>query len=298
MKTTFRFAILVTAIMSVLLWTGETFAVEFEDHPLITRYPGSTASRKDHHKFDVYKLVTHIEEGKLAGEELEGEVTRIGYYQPRDRSTLEIFRNYEQALLEVGAEMIFTCANEECGRDSWSAFNKISTMGAGSRYLAAKIETEEAVSYVAIGIGRHRHQIDVVEVKRMETGLVTVNAEALKKGIEKEGRVSVYGIYFDIGKATLKPESKPALDEIAKLMKESPDLKIYVVGHTDNTGGFDLNMNLSRERAQTVVKKLADDYGVNPARMSGHGVGPLCPDSTNRSDTGRGKNRRVDLVEQ
>lgn len=293
-----RFIVLAAIITCVPSCAKTSFAADFDDHPLITRYPGSTASRKDHSEFDVYKLVTHLEEGKPAGETLEGEVTRIGYYQPKERSILEIYTNYEQALEKAGAEIIFSCANADCGTVSWSTYNGITTKSAECRYLAAKIEADKAVSYVAIMIGKHRHQIDIVEIKRMETGLVTINAETMKKGIDKDGRISIYGIFFDTGKSTLKPESKEALDEMARLMNEWPDLKIYVVGHTDNTGSFELNMDLSRQRAQAVVKNLADDYNINPERMSGHGVGPLCPYATNRSDTGRGKNRRVDLVEQ
>ena len=298
MRTLSRLIVLVAIIVCLSSWAKISFAAEFDDHPLITRYPGSTASRKNHSKFDTYRLVTHVEEGNPAGELLEGEVTRIGYYQPRDRSMLEIYTNYKQALKNAGAEIIFSCTNTDCGPKSWSEYNGIATKSAECRYLAAKIETDKAISYVAIMVGKHRHQIDIIETKRMETGLVTINAEAMKKGISKDGRISIYGIFFDTGKSILKPESKQALDEIAKLMNEWQDLKIYVVGHTDNTGSFDLNMDLSRKRAQAVVEKLVDDYDIYPDRMSDHGVGPLCPQATNQNDTGRSKNRRVDLVEQ
>ena len=73
---------------------------------------------------------------------------------------------------------------------------------------------------------------------------------------------------------------------------------IYVVGHTDATGKFDANMTLSRQRAEAVVEALTEQYAIEAGRLSAHGVGPLSPKSTNRTDPGKGENRRVELVER
>ena len=137
----------------------------------------------------------------------------------------------------------------------------------------------------------------IVEEKAMEQYIVA-DAGALAKEISLTGKVAVYGIFFDTGKAVVKPESEPALAEITKLLKEDPDLKIYVVGHTDSVGKLDYNMNLSRKRAEAVVEVLVSKHGISSGRLKPHGVGPLVPASSNRSDDGRALNRRVELVEQ
>ena len=112
------------------------------------------------------------------------------------------------------------------------------------------------------------------------------------------GKAAVYGIYFDTGKAEIKPESEPALKEIAKLLQADPKLKLYVVGHTDNSGGLDYNMKLSKDRADAVVKALTGKYGIAASRLSAFGVGPLAPVASNQTEEGRAKNRRVELVAQ
>jgi outer membrane protein OmpA-like peptidoglycan-associated protein len=132
----------------------------------------------------------------------------------------------------------------------------------------------------------------------MEIGLVTVNADALAKDIARTGHVAIYGIYFDTGKADLKPESEPVLKEIAKLLQHNPELKLYVVGHTDNVGDLTYNMKLSQARANAVVEELVSKYGVDAKRLKAHGVGPLSPVVSNNTEEGRAKNRRVELVEQ
>jgi outer membrane protein OmpA-like peptidoglycan-associated protein len=76
----------------------------------------------------------------------------------------------------------------------------------------------------------------------METRMVTVTSEEMAKGIEESGRIALYGIFFDTDKTDIKPESVPTLEEIAKLMKALPELRVLVVGHTDNTGDREYNM--------------------------------------------------------
>ncbi|RPI09882.1 MAG: OmpA family protein, partial [Actinobacteria bacterium] len=110
--------------------------------------------------------------------------------------------------------------------------------------------------------------------------------------------VAVYGINFDTNKAAVKPESKAALDEIAKLLKSDAALKLKVVGHTDMVGSVEANMTLSQARAEAVVQALVGQYGIAAARLKGYGVGSLAPVATNDTDEGRAKNRRVELVKE
>jgi outer membrane protein OmpA-like peptidoglycan-associated protein len=110
--------------------------------------------------------------------------------------------------------------------------------------------------------------------------------------------VAIYEIFFDTDRADVKTESTPTLDEIAKLLGENPSMKLWVVGHTDAQGALAHNMDLSKRRAESVVKILTAKYKVAAARIGPSGVGPLAPVATNKTDEGRAKNRRVELVEQ
>ncbi|GMQ79360.1 MAG: hypothetical protein BMS9Abin02_1944 [Anaerolineae bacterium] len=138
--------------------------------------------------------------------------------------------------------------------------------------------------------------LEVIESKPMDTGMVTVNADAMAKGIDETGHIAIYGIYFDTGSANLKAESESTLNEIARLLKARPSLNLLVVGHTDNQGGYDYNMDLSQRRAAAVVTALVNQYGVDRKRLTAAGVGYLSPVASNDTPEGRAKNRRVELV--
>ncbi len=116
--------------------------------------------------------------------------------------------------------------------------------------------------------------------------------------VARTGHAAIYGIYFDSGKADIKPESDATLKEIAKLLQADPALKLYVVGHTDNQGSLQSNMDRSRRRADAVTKQLTTKYAVSAARLSPQGDGPTAPVASNDTEEGRAKNRRVELVKQ
>lgn len=137
----------------------------------------------------------------------------------------------------------------------------------------------------------------IVEKEAMKQ-YVEADAKAMSGDLASTGHVAVYGIFFDTGSAEVKPESKPALTEIAKLLAQTPALKLEVVGHTDMTGGLDSNMKLSQARAESVVKALTAEHGVAAGRLKPFGVGPLAPVASNDSEEGRAKNRRVELVKE
>lgn len=274
-----------------------------EDHPLVTRYPESKLDKREVKDFEAYQLVTGLDlkDMTFQGKAVEGRLTRIVYTNPRDRSTLEIFRNYRQALSDAGATILYECELDACGkayaRSAWGRFNGLFAASDGDpRYLAARVAKGDLQAFVAVMVGKQRTQLDVVEVKAMDTGLVAVDADALAKDIEKAGSVRIYGILFDVDKADIRAESKPSLDAIAGLLKKQPALALFVVGHTDSTGGFDHNMTLSAARARSVVAALTRDYGIAGPRLDAHGVGPLAPVAPNTTEEGRQLNRRVELV--
>lgn len=138
--------------------------------------------------------------------------------------------------------------------------------------------------------------VNIVEPKGREQKMVVVRAEDMAKSIDSSGKIALYGILFDTDKADLKPESDPTLQEIATLLKSKPDLKVVVVGHTDNQGGFDHNMDLSKRRAASVQAALVKRYQVDAARLKSAGVGMVAPAASNESEEGRTKNRRVEIV--
>jgi outer membrane protein OmpA-like peptidoglycan-associated protein len=145
--------------------------------------------------------------------------------------------------------------------------------------------------------GRTGAIVDIVEPKQREQKMVTVKADEMAKKISATGSVALYGIYFGFNKSELKPESQPTLEQIARLLKDDPKLKLLVVGHTDNVGAFSYNMDLSQQRADAVVHELAAQHGVDRSRLTPAGVSFASPVASNKSEEGRAKNRRVELVD-
>jgi outer membrane protein OmpA-like peptidoglycan-associated protein len=225
---------------------------------------------------------------------------------------LEVFRNYQGALKKGAFETLFTCGPQDCA-GSGNSTARVYSDGEyddywgpdhGIHYVSAKLARPEGDVYVSLvvddqgGDFRPNVELYVIEVKPMESDLVTVNAASLANDIKRTGHASVYGIYFDTGKADIKPESSATLNEIAKLLQGDASLKLFVVGHTDNQGALDPNMDLSRRRAEAVFAALTTKYAVPASRLRAFGNGPYSPVASNDSEDGRAKNRRVELVKQ
>ena len=133
-------------------------------------------------------------------------------------------------------------------------------------------------------------RLDVIEVKPLTPGLVTVNAAAMATDLSTRGSVALYGIYFDTDKADVKPASRSTLSEIATLLKQNAKLSLIVVGHTDNNGTLEHNMDLSLRRSQAVVAALVSEFGIDRARLDARGVGFLSPVAPNSTEDGRARN--------
>lgn len=281
-----------------------------KDHPMVSRYPGSHIISYAAKEYDEYVFATGkiVDDQPTKSERLEGKITRITYQAPAGRSTLEVERNFEMALKKAGFQVLFTCTDPDCGNGNVAqSVNGDKTLnywnpGFSQRHLSAKLGRAEGDAYVSLYVINSDEgpvvQLDIVEMKPMDTGMITVNAKVLADDINRTGHASVYGIYFDTGKADVKPESAATLGEIAKLLSQDPKLKLYVVGHTDNQGALDMNMDLSRRRAAAVVQVLTSKYNIAASRLSPQGDGPTAPVASNHAEDGRAKNRRVELVEQ
>jgi OmpA-OmpF porin, OOP family len=254
---------------------------------------------------------------------LEGKVWRLNYRIPPNRSTLEIARSYEAALTKAGFKMLYRCSGETCAGPlpkgvargpstqrinagtlsdllmKRARLNVFGSVYKDQQYMVARLERAEGdiyASILALEINTPYARVDIVEVKPMQGGLVTVNAAAMASEMAAHGSVALYGIYFDVDRTEVKPESRPTLAEIAALLKQNAGLGLTVVGHTDAQGTLDYNLDLSQRRAQSVVAALVSQFGVDRKRLDARGVGFLAPVASNTSEAGRSKNRRVQLL--
>lgn len=298
------------------------------EHPMIERYPGQVIAWQHIENYQPYKVAV----GPVTGYrtitdwiETEGRVTRTFYkYEGEDRTYSEVYKNYLDALKAedftiLGEGMSADRKGNAIGSQQWmevtfrtnpatkpgavgTMFSGTSSSGGAGVVVATK-ERAAGTAYVVVYVEQHSKNyigtlIDIVEVEAAETGLVVVDAEAMGSDIDEYGRVVLDGLVFDFDKATLKSESKAALDAIAEYLKANPEENFYVVGHTDSKGTFAYNSKLSADRALAVADALKKDYGIASERLEPHGVGPLVPVFSNDSDAGRDRNRRVELVER
>jgi OmpA-OmpF porin, OOP family len=228
---------------------------------------------------DFDAVTFHSATPKAKGATVEGKVGEWSY-EVDDRknvsSDLAITRNYENAFTSLGGTVAERGASLLVGK-----------VAKGDKEIWFELEPYHGV----------RYHLVVVEKQAMVQH-VTADAAAFGKGLAAEGHAAVYGILFDTDQATLKPESAEALKEVAKLLAGQAALKLWVVGHTDSTGTPEHNMALSQARAEAVVQALVTSHGVAAARLRSQGCGQVAPVASNRTEEGRAKNRRVELVEQ
>ena len=254
---------------------------------------------------------------------IEGLVSYYTYLAPQGRTPAELFRNYKDEFQRLGILPLYEKAAgqrgwfgptfdkiaEDCGISQILGYNE-----AEERMLVGKSKDADPSYYVAFvtaykdGViperlegkvekGRTLVQLVVVTPRQMEKKMAFVNADEMKQAIQESGKVALYGVYFETDKDVVKAESQPTLEEIAKLLKNNPSMRLRVVGHTDNQGKAEYNLDLSQRRAAGVLRELTSKYGIAADRLNAFGCGLYAPVASNSSEEGRAKNRRVELVE-
>ncbi len=254
--------------------SGEPDAAGSKDHPLVSRMPGFFIHDYDEKEFDSVKFVNQYSQEVS----IEGHKYYIRYFLKAGEkapSELQVVRNVQNAIKKIGGSVLFEASGNK------------STM---------KVNNGGKETWIKVLSFGNIYELTIVEKEGMKQDVIAT-AEIFNTDIKRTGHTAVYGIYFDTGKSDVKPESDAAIAEIAKLLK-TEDIRLYVVGHTDNTGSFDSNMKLSQARAEAVMNALVSKYGINPSRLKAYGVGSLSPVASNNAENGKSKNRRVELVEQ
>lgn len=268
--------ILFISFLTVGIAFAQTDIQGSKDHPLITRMPDYYISQYTVSEFGGFDPTV------VGGQDVhwEGKVYSYGYERKeggRSISMLQIVRNYEAAIKRAGGKILGT---------------------GDERRMAAEIRKDGTLTgvYVEAFNDARSYSLTIVESQTMKQEVVA-DAKAMRNDLAETGKTIIQGIYFDTGSSTIKSESEPALVEMVKLFNGSPGLKVYVVGHTDNVGSLESNLKLSSDRAASVVKALTA-RGVAASRLKSAGVGPYSPVTSNDTDGGKAKNRRVEFVKQ
>ena len=200
-------------------------------------------------------------------------------------SELQIVRNYANAIKAAGGT-VFVQGAMPGGRKEEIAVDTV---------LCGRLakDGKEVWILVVPANGGNDYVIDAVEIGAMKQ---EVSAKELLAALASQGHVAL-DVRFDLNKSTVKPESGPLLEQVLALLKQNPALRLSVEGHTDNVGGADANRRLSDDRARAVVAWLVGK-GVAAGRLGAKGFGADKPVADNRTEEGRAKNRRVELVKQ
>ncbi|MDO9257697.1 MAG: OmpA family protein [Bacteroidales bacterium] len=246
--------------------------------PYLNRMPGFYITDCKNSEYNDAEFVYWVD-GKANKINKSGKYYHVFYYkkegETRKFSSAQINQNYYNAILKVKGKVL----------------DKKKTV------FSASINGKEV--YIQIHTAENStdagsYNIEVVEVEVMQQDIV-VNME---EAIDKDGKIALYGILFDVGKSVIKPESAEALTQITDYLNANPAVKIIVVGHTDNTGTYAGNITLSKARAESVKNYLVNTGKIAASRIMSEGAGQYCPVTTNSTEEGRKLNRRVEIVKQ
>lgn len=294
------------------------------DHRLVSRYQGAILYMAGENPAGTAQVVAE-DKGKPVLRQLEGRISNRLYWGPKGRSPLEIYRNYKQALEAGGFAIVYACEQPQCEaariqplvqefprQAKWASNDAFvgNTFNSGSQpgfhYLSAQKATPGGTTTVQLALvsgyedkpiyGRVRQFLQIIEPATIEMGKVAVDARAIQGGIERDGKIALYGITFDTNKAVLREESSAQLAEMAQALKARPALNVFIVGHTDNQGELQANTALSQKRAEAVVAALTGKHGIAASRLLARGVANVSPVAANDSEAGRARNRRVEMV--
>ena len=285
-----------------------------KDYRLLGHMPGFIAGTPDKKHFDQREFRVHSADGdnsvNVQGRSFDLVYTRKeGVPAPSD---LEILGNYRNALNKLGATITYADETnivahyDDKDQPIWMEIDS----NQGDHSITISVIEEEAFK-PTIKAAEVSISVPVIKptptptAKPVTTGKPTPvstptpvqvpeQVKVMKTALDKVGHISLL-VNFDFNKATLRPDDAPIIDQVITLLKDNPNLKLSIEGHTDNVGGHDYNVQLSKDRAATVESALVK-AGIAADRLKSTGYGPDKPVADNATSRGRAQNRRVELV--
>jgi OOP family OmpA-OmpF porin len=236
-------------------------------------------------------------------------------------SVAGVMQGYRERLEGLGFETLLDCAGEECGgfdfRFGAEVLPPPGMLLDVRDFAQLSAARDEPEAYVSVLASRVLDSIyvqtvsvtpaaepaeaatEIEDAPTVETAPETViqprDARGLRERLTREGHVPIRGLEFEVAGTRLSDGSAEALDMLASLLTREKGLSVIIVGHSDNQGGLDVNIDISRQRAEAVMAALIE-RGVPAAQLEARGVGFLAPLASNATEEGRARNRRVELV--
>lgn len=253
------------------------------DHPMLTRYPDSQITEYESNYNAVQFKVAGADGAPEAIQSIEGDALRIRYFfasPEKQPSPLQVLRNYQNAIRQIDGEVAYERLPSDL--DGGETTLRAST---GGKDVWIKVEND------IFAAPTRAYQLTFVTVAAMQQA---VTANKLLEELDRNGFIALY-INFATGKSDLQADGLASVREIVSLLQANAALKLRIEGHTDNVGDADANKALSLARANSVASAVSTG-GIDPARLTTAGYGQERPIADNRSEEGRAKNRRVELV--
>lgn len=293
-------AFLLLAAYGLPLFAQNEDAEGCKDHALFNRMPGfriaeCTQSQFDLKRFPVGAVPSSDEGAEAKSVDVEGPFFFIRYELKEGGtapSPLQTMRNFQNAAKKSGGTVV-------AEYPGWckASLNETLHNGNGCILYGTTLkfggQGKETWAFVESDGEGESYELWVAERESMKQD-IAVNQ--IRERLNKDGFIALY-INFDTGSATIQQDSMSQLEQVAKLLESDPALKLEVGGHTDNVGTPESNQKLSEARAKSVVAAVVK-HGIAAERLTPKGYGQTTPVADNRSEEGRAKNRRVELVKR
>lgn len=252
-----------------------------KDHAMLTRMPTYFISSCSH-SYNQSEIATGIANGEQIRKMIEGNVTTIEYSRKEDTdgklpSWFQISKNYENALTKIGGKKVYS----DLERSTFHVTGNNKDV-----WISLELNSSDAD-----GVNVYSFVAKIIEIEAMKQEILATD---IFEKLSAEGHIALY-ITFETGKSDIKAESQKVIDEMAEMLKTNASLKVSIEGHTDNVGTPAANKTLSEARAKAVMNALIAK-GIDKARLSSKGWGQEKPIEDNKTEEGKAKNRRVEIV--
>ncbi|RJG39522.1 OmpA family protein [Motilimonas pumila] len=303
-------------MLRVLLLTSLLFGQAYaEEVPILLPNNSSLQFSSYHKNFDIVEIVAGAVEDVTSDDskdlvfkaqktiQVEGKVDAYTYDFSSEYTSVELVFKQKEYIASMGYEIVYECERVSCGSPmGWKLYLSEHIFGNQNEqyyFLARKNNKEgEVGTYLSFYINTisGSPRVDIMKVDGRFANLFKDRNEKISTEILNTGTYVIPNVFFSSSSAELNTDSKKVLKEVADFLIENKSQNFYIVGHSDSDGDQQDNLKLSQKRAKAVYAELVKVYNVQKSQLQFYGVGELQPYSENRTEVGKSRNRRVELV--